>query len=91
MRLSASSCSTNVNIVMGTNGSCDHPICQMEDSLSPAPATTAVEAPGERGASPGVKPALSGDRSCPGWGPTGREEASPGVESWAAAVPPVRN
>uniref|UniRef100_A0AAQ4QFI6 Large proline-rich protein BAG6 n=1 Tax=Gasterosteus aculeatus aculeatus TaxID=481459 RepID=A0AAQ4QFI6_GASAC len=61
---------------------------QMEDSLSPAPATTAVEAPGERGASPGVKPALSGDRSCPGWGPTGREEASPGVESWAAAVPP---
>ncbi|KAM8840950.1 LOW QUALITY PROTEIN: large proline-rich protein BAG6-like [Spinachia spinachia] len=34
----------------------------MEDSLPPAPATAAEEAPEERQASPGVNPALSGDR-----------------------------
>ncbi|XP_068566880.1 large proline-rich protein BAG6 [Cebidichthys violaceus] len=65
---------------------------QMEESLSPAPATTAEEAmassgdSGERGASPGENTALSGDT--PAGAPTGREGAAPEVEPWAAAVPP---
>ncbi|XP_075961966.1 large proline-rich protein BAG6 isoform X2 [Anarhichas minor] len=65
---------------------------QMEESLSPAPATTAEEAmassgdSGERGASPGESTALSGDT--PAGAPTGLEGAAPEVEPWAAAVPP---
>ncbi|XP_056255315.1 large proline-rich protein BAG6 isoform X2 [Seriola aureovittata] len=67
---------------------------QMEESLSPAAATTAEEAMatstdgGERGASPGDSTASSGDAQCPAGAPTGREEAAPEVEPWAAAVPP---
>ncbi|XP_037329256.1 large proline-rich protein BAG6 isoform X1 [Pungitius pungitius] len=75
-------------VIYTQNGSCDHPLYQMEDSLSLGPANTAEEAPGEREAPPGVNPALPGDRPCPAWGPTGREGAAPGAESWAAAVPP---
>ncbi|KAM6903627.1 large proline-rich protein BAG6 [Lycodopsis pacificus] len=65
---------------------------QMEESLSPAPATTAEEAmassgdSGERGASPGESTALSGDT--PAGAPTGLEGVAPEVEPWAAAVPP---
>lgn len=71
--------------------------CQMEESLSPAPATTAEEAMassgdrGERGVSPGENSASSGDTQCPAVAPTRREEAAPEVEQWAAAVPPVSN
>ncbi|KAM8767554.1 large proline-rich protein BAG6-like [Acanthopagrus schlegelii] len=67
---------------------------EMEESLSPAPATTAEEAMassgdrGERGASPGENSASSGDTQCPAVAPARREEAAPEVEQWAAAVPP---
>ncbi|XP_041810661.1 large proline-rich protein BAG6 isoform X3 [Chelmon rostratus] len=67
---------------------------EMEESLSPAPATTAEEAMassgdhGERGMSPGDNTALSGDIQCPAGAPTRREEGAPEVEQWAAAVPP---
>ena len=69
----------------------------MEESLSPAPATTAEEAMassgdrGERGASPGENSASSGDTQCPAVAPARQEEAAPEVEQWAAAVPPVSN
>lgn len=69
----------------------------MEESLSPAPATTAEEAmassgdSGERGASPGDNSASSGDTQCPAGPPTGHEEVAPEGEQWATAVPPVRN
>lgn len=70
----------------------------MEESLSPAAATTAEEAMatsaegGERGAAPGDSTVSSGDtHQCPAGAPTGREEATATeVEPWAAAVPPVR-
>ncbi|KAM9340424.1 large proline-rich protein BAG6 [Symphorus nematophorus] len=67
---------------------------QMEESLSPAAATTAEEAMassgdrGERGAAPGENTASSGDNQCPAGAPMRREEAAPEVEQWAAAVPP---
>lgn len=67
----------------------------MEESLSPAPATTAEEAMassgdcGERGAPTGENPS-SGDPQCPAGAPMRQEEAAPEVEQWAAAVPPVR-
>lgn len=66
---------------------------EMEESLSPAPATTAEEAMassgdcGERGAPTGENPS-SGDPQCPAGAPMRREEAAPEVEQWAAAVPP---
>ncbi|XP_078146530.1 large proline-rich protein BAG6 isoform X2 [Centroberyx gerrardi] len=70
---------------------------EMEESLSPAAATTAEEAMassgdgGEMGASPGEttpsRRASSGETQGPG-APTGREETAPEVEPWAAAVPP---
>lgn len=69
----------------------------MEETLSPAPATTAEEAMassgdrGERGAPPGDSTTSSGDTQCPAGAPTRREEAANEVEQWAAAVPPVRN
>ncbi|KAG7225355.1 hypothetical protein INR49_027338 [Caranx melampygus] len=70
---------------------------QMEESLSPAAATTAEEAmatsaeSGERGAAPGDSTISSGDtHQCSTGAPTGREEAAaPEVEPWAAAVPPT--
>lgn len=71
--------------------------CQMEESLSPAPATTAEEAMassddhGERGVSPGENSASSRDTQCPAVALARREEAAPEVEQWAAAVPPVSN
>ncbi|XP_042362396.1 LOW QUALITY PROTEIN: large proline-rich protein BAG6 [Plectropomus leopardus] len=68
---------------------------EMEESLSPAPATTAEEAMassgdgGEREASHGENTASSGDTQCPAAGALkGREGAAPEVEPWAAAVPP---
>ncbi|TKS88705.1 Large proline-rich protein BAG6 [Collichthys lucidus] len=67
---------------------------EMEESLSPAPATTAEEAMassgdrGERGAPPGDSTTSSGDTQCPAGAPTRREEAANEVEQWAAAVPP---
>uniref|UniRef100_A0A671UKP8 Large proline-rich protein BAG6 n=1 Tax=Sparus aurata TaxID=8175 RepID=A0A671UKP8_SPAAU len=66
----------------------------MEESLSPAPATTAEEAMassddhGERGVSPGENSASSRDTQCPAVALARREEAAPEVEQWAAAVPP---
>ncbi|XP_030003643.1 large proline-rich protein BAG6 [Sphaeramia orbicularis] len=65
---------------------------EMAESLSPAPATTAEEAMAssgdnaERRPPPGENRVSSGD--APAQGPTGREEAAPEVEPWAAAVPP---
>lgn len=85
------------------NKNCDHgpntdvnfcSVHQMDESLSPAPATTAEEAMASSGDKAEKRPppvenrALSGD--APAQGPTGREEAAPEVEPWAAAVPPVR-
>lgn len=67
------------------------------ESLSPAPATTAEEVMassgdhGERGASQRENAALSEDTQCPAGATTRQEEATPEVEQWAAAVPPVRN
>lgn len=72
----------------------DSPRAEMEESLSPAPATTAEEAMalagdhGERGTSSGENTVSSGDPQCPAGAPTRREEAAPEVEQWAAAVPP---
>ena len=76
-------------------GSFDHSLCQMEQSLSLAAATTTEEAmassgdSGERAASPGDNSASSGDAPCPAGAPTEREGPIPEVEPWAAAVPPV--
>ncbi|XP_019110304.1 large proline-rich protein BAG6 isoform X2 [Larimichthys crocea] len=67
---------------------------EMEETLSPAPATTAEEAMassgdrGERGAPPGDSTTSSGDTQCLAGAPTRREEAANEVEQWAAAVPP---
>ncbi|XP_074469405.1 large proline-rich protein BAG6 [Sebastes fasciatus] len=74
----------------------ESPGVNMEESLSPAPATTAEEAMassgdgGERGASPGGNASLSGDARPrrPAGAPPGREGAFPEVEPWAASVPP---
>ncbi|XP_076610431.1 large proline-rich protein BAG6-like isoform X4 [Chaetodon auriga] len=62
---------------------------QMEETLSPAPATTAEEAmasSGDRGERDNT--ASSGDTQRPAGAPTRREEEAPEVEQWAAAVPP---
>lgn len=73
------------------------PLCQMEESTSPAPGTTAEEAMassryrGEKGVSQRENTASSEDTQCPAGAPTRWEEAAPEVEQWAAAVPPVRN
>ncbi|XP_070777328.1 large proline-rich protein BAG6 [Enoplosus armatus] len=71
------------------------PNVEMEEGLSPAPATTAEEAmassgadSGERGASPGENTASSGDTQGPAGAAAGREEVAPEVEQWTAAVPP---
>ncbi|XP_028280014.1 large proline-rich protein BAG6 [Parambassis ranga] len=67
---------------------------EMEETLSPAAATTAEEAMvssgdrGERGVPPGENTASSGDTQYRLDAPTGREEAAPEMEPWAAAVPP---
>lgn len=72
-------------------------VFQMDESLSPAAATTAEEAmassgdSGERGASPRETTPSSGDTQRPARAPTGREEVAPEVEPWATAVPPVMN
>lgn len=69
----------------------------MEESLSPAAATTAEEVMassvngGERGGSPGDNTVASADIQCPVGAPTRQEEVTPEVEPWAASVPPVRN
>lgn len=66
---------------------------QMEDSSSPAAATTAEEAmassgdTGKSGAPPGDTTS-SRDTQCPAGTPKGPEEAAPEMEPWAAAVPP---
>ncbi|XP_045914290.1 large proline-rich protein BAG6 isoform X2 [Micropterus dolomieu] len=72
----------------------ESPNVEMEDSLSPAPATTAEDAVaspadgGERGTSPAQDAASAGDTQCPAGAPAGWEEATPEVEQWTAAVPP---
>ncbi|XP_070840498.1 large proline-rich protein BAG6 isoform X2 [Chaetodon trifascialis] len=62
---------------------------EMEETLSPAPATTAEEAmasSGDRGERDNT--ASSGDTHRPAGAPTRHEEEAPEVEQWAAAVPP---
>ncbi|XP_070702255.1 large proline-rich protein BAG6 isoform X2 [Pempheris klunzingeri] len=72
----------------------ESPSVEMEESLSPAAATTAEEAMassgdgGERGASPGGNTASSGEAQCPAGAPARQEEVAAEVEQWAAAVPP---
>ncbi|XP_071356703.1 large proline-rich protein BAG6 isoform X2 [Trachinotus anak] len=72
----------------------ESPSVEMEESLSPAAATTAEEAMAssadgrERGVSPRDSATPSGDTQCPPGAPAGREEAAPEAEPWAAAVPP---
>ncbi|XP_039977739.1 large proline-rich protein BAG6 [Xiphias gladius] len=67
---------------------------EMEESLSPAAATTAEEVMassvngGERGGSPGDNTVASADIQCPVGAPTRQEEVTPEVEPWAASVPP---
>lgn len=73
------------------------PLFQAEEGLSPAPGTIAEDATassgdsGESGSSPRGNTASSGDSQCPAEALTGRERATPELEPWAAAVPPVRN
>ncbi|GAA6226704.1 large proline-rich protein BAG6-like isoform X1 [Lates japonicus] len=72
----------------------ESPNVEMEESLSPAAATTAEEAMAssvdseERGTSPGDNTASSGETQCPAVAPTGREESASEAEPWTAAVPP---
>ncbi|XP_078031710.1 large proline-rich protein BAG6 isoform X1 [Epinephelus lanceolatus] len=71
----------------------ENPNMEMEESLSPAAATTAEEAMAsgdgaEREAPHGDNTASAGDAQCPAGAPTGREGAAPEVEPWATAVPP---
>ncbi|XP_044027327.1 large proline-rich protein BAG6 isoform X2 [Siniperca chuatsi] len=60
---------------------------QMEERLSPAPATTAEEAMASSG-DIGESTSSSEDTQCPAGAPAGREEAAPEVEQWTTAVPP---
>lgn len=70
---------------------------QIQDSLSPAAATTAEEVMvsscdrGGRGTPAGDSTTPSSDIRRPARIPTGQEEATPEMEPWAGAVPPVRN
>lgn len=63
----------------------------MEERLSPAAATTAEEAMASSGDRQERGPLPASSRDIPVQAPTGREEAAPEGEPWAAAVPPVRN
>ncbi|XP_069576734.1 large proline-rich protein BAG6 isoform X2 [Brachyistius frenatus] len=72
----------------------ESPSMEMEESSSPAAATTAEETMassgegGERGVSLGDNTVSSGDTPRPAGAPKGREEVAPEMEPWAAAVPP---
>ncbi|CAK6978925.1 large proline-rich protein BAG6 [Scomber scombrus] len=81
---------TEANIEQSSEGQS----VEMDETLSPAAATTAEEAmassgdSGEREASPTETTPSSGDTQRPARAPTGREGVAPEVEPWAAAVPP---
>lgn len=68
------------------------PLGQMEDSSSPAAATTAEEAMVSTGEGEAPAPGLSVDGSsqCSSGPRAGHDEVAPEMEPWAAAVPPVR-
>lgn len=61
---------------------------QVEERLSPAAATTAEEAMASSGDRQERGPLPASSRDIPVQAPTGREEAAPEGEPWAAAVPP---